>query len=85
MRVALAEVKRGLIDEPYKVRVFLGSSKAWEIELVTASKRTHQIQSQRGPTRTWLTLDKAIKAVMTYCIDAKGIVVEIGTVVLESR
>lgn len=84
MRVMLAEVARGLIDEPYKVRVFVGTGKAWELELITESGRTHQVQTQRGPTRTWLALDKALEAVETYCVDATRVRVEIGKLVLES-
>ncbi|MEX3555503.1 MAG: hypothetical protein VB131_02370 [Burkholderia gladioli] len=85
MRVTLAEIARGLLDEPYRVRVFLGSGQVWEIELITDSEQVHQIQTQRGPTRTWLALDKAIEAVLTYCTHAKSISVEIGSIVLESR
>ncbi|MFD1559566.1 hypothetical protein ACFSHT_28660 [Paraburkholderia silviterrae] len=85
MRVTLAEIARGLLDEPYRVRIFLGSGQAWEIELLTDSRQIHQIQTQRGPTRTWLALDKAIEAALTYCTDAKSISVEIGSIVLESR
>lgn len=83
MRVTLAEIAR-LIDEPYSVRVFVGSSKAWEFELLTASEKVHQIQTQRGATRTWLALDKALGAVIEYCADAQGVRVEIGNLVLES-
>lgn len=84
MRVTLAEIARGLIDEPYRVRVFVGTTKAWELELVTASEKVHQIQTQRGPTRTWLALDKALEAVIEYCAAAQGVRVEIGNLVLES-
>lgn len=82
MRVTLAEVARGLIDEPYTVRLFLGSNKNWEIELLTESGRVHQVQTRRGPTRTWLVLDRAIEAVRSHCSDAEGIQVELEGLVL---
>lgn len=77
MRVTLAEVARGLIDEPYTVRLFLGSNQTWEIELLTKSGRVHQIQTRRGPTRTWLALERAIEAVRGHCRAAESILVEL--------
>ncbi len=82
MRVTLTELGRGLLDEPYELRVFRGATQAWEVEVVTQSKQVHQIQTQRGPTRSWLALDKAIESVLDYCPGVTGMTVEIAGVTL---
>ncbi|KWI31989.1 hypothetical protein WT71_10645 [Burkholderia stagnalis] len=82
MGIIVAELAKGVLKEPYNVRVYLGPVGKWQIALTTQSGRLLEVETREGTPKTWRVFEDAMEVVIASCKEAQEVRVEVGPLVL---